>query len=106
MVIAAAAAAAAASDPNEKLERWEKSTAKQVLSTLLRDKTSWANKIIDSDPSFGVHRSRSTSKTIETIHVRNILFKLYPIKNFTTNLRSSKNAIDTENINVEFDQKA
>jgi len=105
-VIAAAAAAAAASDPNEKLERWEKSTAKQVLSTLLRDKTSWANKIIDSDPSFGVHRSRSTSKTIETIHVRNILFKLYPIKNFTTNLRSLKNAIDTENINVEFDQKA
>ena len=102
----AAAAALAASGPSEKLERWENSTAKQVLSTLLRDKTSWANKIIDSDPSFGVLRSRSTNKTIGTIHVRNILFTRYPLKNFITNLRSLKNAIDTEYINVDFDQEA
>jgi hypothetical protein len=104
--LATAAAALAASDPSEKLERWENSTAKQVLSTLLRDKTSWANKIINSDPSFGVLRSRSTNKTIGTIHVRNKLFTRYPLKNFITNLRSLKNAIDTEYINVDFDQEA
>jgi hypothetical protein len=54
---ATTAAALAASGPTGKLERWENSTAKQVLSTLLRDKTSWANQIINSDPSFGVLRS-------------------------------------------------
>ena len=103
---AAAAAALAASGPSEKLERWENSTAKQVLSTLLRDTTSWANTIINSDPNFGVLRSRSTNKTIGTIHGRNVLFTRYPLKNFVTNLRSLKNAIDTEFINVDFDQEA
>jgi hypothetical protein len=76
----ASATAAAAGGPSEKLERWENSTAKQVLSTLLRDKTSWANHIINSDPSFGVLRSQSASKTFETIHVRNIMFTPYPLK--------------------------
>ena len=103
---AAAAAALAASGHSEKLERWENSTAKQVLSTLLRDTTSWANTIINADPNFGVLRSRSTNKTIGTIHGRNVLFTRYPLKNFVTNLRSLKNAIDTEFINVDFDQEA
>ncbi|OEU18315.1 hypothetical protein FRACYDRAFT_236592 [Fragilariopsis cylindrus CCMP1102] len=68
--------------------------------------TSWANTIINADPNFGVLRSRSTNKTIGTIHGRNVLFTRYPLKNFVTNLRSLKNAIDTEFINVDFDQEA
>merc|ERR1711865_1279678 len=77
-----------------------------AVVVVLRDPISWVNQIINSDPTFGVRRSRSTNKTIEKIHRNNALLKEYPLKNFLTNFRSLKNAIDREVISVEFDQKA
>ena len=95
-----------ARDSKDQLDGWIKSTAKEVLVTLLRDRASWVNEIIDSDPTFMVRRSRSTAKTIEKIHGQNALFCAYPLKNFITNFRNLKKSLDSERRNASFDQEA
>ena len=89
-----------------KPEQWKTSISKDVLSRLLRDETSWVNGIINEDPTFGVKRSRSTSKTIRKIHESNELFHQYKINNFISNFKSLKCSIEKETLNVDFDQKA
>ena len=84
--------------------RWQDSDAKQILSILLKDKNSWVNEIIDSDSTFSVPRSRSTSKTIAKIHGRNESFRPFVITNFITNFKNLKLSIDTEAKNAAFDQ--
>ena len=84
--------------------RWQDSDAKQVLSVLLKNKNSWVNEIIDSDSTFSVPRSRSTSKTIAKIHGLNDSFRPFVITNFITNFKNLKLSIDTEAKNAAFDQ--
>ena len=73
----------------EKPAKWEKSEGKKRLKKELWD----AN-------------SRFHNMSTKEIHASDRCFSVYPLKNFTTNLRNLKKKIEATKAHVEFDNKA
>jgi hypothetical protein len=71
----ATATATPAATAKPKLEPWRSSSAKEHLEGLLRDRSSWAHVVFDTDAAHG----NNINNTIKSIHVDEPLFTQYPI---------------------------